>query len=165
MKRTGFIIFIACFAALLGYWIEENNRSHYNSSKAQTEQSQQSSRSDANQSTSHASQNSALYAAYLNKQSYVQVTGDGVVKAVLKDDETGSRHQKFILDLHNGMTVLVAHNIDLAPRLEGLNKGDQIVFSGEYEYNDKGGVVHWTHKDPSQRHADGWLKWNGKMYQ
>lgn len=90
---------------------------------------------------------------------------EGRVKAVLADDNDGSRHQKFILELSNGLTVLVAHNIDLAPRIENLKKDDVVEFYGEYEYNPKGGVIHWTHHDPQQRHIAGWLKYQGKTYQ
>ena len=48
--------------------------------------------------------------------------------ALLKDDNEGSRHQKFILELSTGQTVLVAHNIDLAPRIQNIQKGDQVEF-------------------------------------
>ncbi len=78
--------------------------------------------------------------------------------AVLKDDNDGSRHQKFIVELPNTMTVLVAHNIDLAPRIERLQKGDTVGFNGEYEYSEKGGVIHWTHHYPQQRHEGGCVK-------
>lgn len=103
--------------------------------------------------------------AYSKKLSNVQVEGSGKVIAVLRDDNGGSRHQKFLLELSNRQTLLVAHNIDLAPRIDSLNKGDTVQFYGEYEYSDKGGVMHWTHHDPNGRHADGWLKHNGKTYQ
>lgn len=103
--------------------------------------------------------------AFAQKQSDVQVQSKGTVKAVLKDDNEGSRHQKFILSLRNGQTVLVAHNIDLSPRIEHLQKGDTVEFYGEYEYSVQGGVIHWTHHDPNGRHVDGWLKHQGKIYQ
>lgn len=103
--------------------------------------------------------------AFQTQKSNMQVQSSGTVKAVLADDNNGSRHQKFILQLQNGLTVLVAHNIDLAPRIENLQKGDIIHFNGEYEYSEKGGVIHWTHHDPQQRHADGWLKYKGRTYQ
>ena len=54
---------------------------------------------------------------------------------------------------------------DLAPRLSELSKGDTVSFYGEYEWNDKGSVIHWTHTDPNHRHADGWLKFRGRTYQ
>ncbi|ENX33830.1 hypothetical protein F889_02493 [Acinetobacter colistiniresistens] len=103
--------------------------------------------------------------AYQQQRSNVQVQAQGIVKAVLPDDNEGSRHQKMILKLENGLTVLIAHNIDLAPRIEGLKKGDTVEFFGEYEYSQKGGVVHWTHHDPRGKHVDGWLKYQGRMYQ
>lgn len=106
-----------------------------------------------------------LKQAYQSQQSDVQVRGSGVVMRVLRDDNVGSRHQKFILKLESRQTLLVAHNIDLAPRVANLNVGDRIEFNGEYEWNSKGGVLHWTHHDPQGRHEGGWLKHNGRTYQ
>ena len=76
-----------------------------------------------------------------------------------------SKHQRFILRLENNQTLLIAHNIDLAPRVANIKKGDKVEFYGEYEYNKKGGVIHWTHKSSSTRHQHGWLKHNGNLYQ
>ena len=115
-------------------------------------------------STSGGSDN-ALVTAFANEQSDLQIRGQGVVKKVLPDDTKGLKHQKFILQVNPGQTVLVAHNIDLADRLPGLRKGDTVGFYGEYEWTSQGGVMHWTHHDPSGRHIDGWLKYNGKRYQ
>ncbi|EGR0487716.1 DUF3465 domain-containing protein, partial [Vibrio cholerae] len=58
-----------------------------------------------------------LQQAYQSQQSDLQVQGLGQVVKVLPDDNDGSRHQKFILKLNSGQTLLVAHNIDLAPRI------------------------------------------------
>jgi len=107
---------------------------------------------------------SALLEAYSKRQSDVQVQGEGVVTKILRDDLQGSRHQRFILELAGGQTVLIAHNIDLAPRISELERGDTVAFHGEYEWNPKGGVIHWTHHDPAGRHIDGWLKHAGKTY-
>ncbi|KHN67130.1 hypothetical protein DH17_16595 [Acinetobacter oleivorans] len=106
-----------------------------------------------------------IKAAYEQRQSNIQVQGSGRVKAILRDDNDGSRHQKFILVLKNGLSILVAHNIDLAPKISNLKKGDMVEFYGEYEYNPKGGVLHWTHRDPQTRHESGWLKHDGQIYQ
>lgn len=103
--------------------------------------------------------------AYSEKRSDVQVQGVGVVVKVLSDDNKGSRHQRFLLKLSSKLTLLVAHNIDLSPRIENLKEGDSVEFYGEYEWNDKGGVIHWTHHDPRKKHKDGWLKHNGQIYQ
>lgn len=63
-----------------------------------------------------------IKAAYEQRQSNVQVQGSGRVKAILRDDNDGSRHQKFILVLKNGLSILVAHNIDLAPKIPNLKR-------------------------------------------
>jgi hypothetical protein len=106
-----------------------------------------------------------LAVAYQNQQSGVQVAGAGEVIQILPDDNQGRRHQKFILQLPSGQTILVAHNIDLAPRIGSLQIGDRVEFNGQYEWNAKGGVVHWTHHDPDGSHADGWLRHAGRVYQ
>ena len=106
----------------------------------------------------------AVAAAFAAKRSDVVLEDTGVVVKVLPDDNEGSRHQRFILRVDDG-TVLVAHNIDLAPRVPGLREGDTVRFKGEYEYNEKGGVVHWTHHDPKGWHEHGWLEHAGERYQ
>lgn len=116
-----------------------------------------------NASTRSNSPNTPHSADELKNNSIVE--DKGTVVKILKDDNNGSRHQRFILRLDSGQTVLVAHNIDLAPKVEMLNEDDTIFFKGEYVSNDKGGVIHWTHRDPQGRHEDGWLKRNGKIYQ
>ncbi|WP_280540355.1 DUF3465 domain-containing protein [Chromohalobacter sp. 11-W] len=105
-----------------------------------------------------------LREAYQQHHSGLQVEARGEVVRVLPDDDEGSRHQRFILRLSSGQTVLVAHNIDLAPRIEGLRVGDTVGFFGEYEWNPEGGVVHWTHRDPGGDHLDGWLEYRGQRY-
>ena len=113
----------------------------------------------------HARGSDAILAdAYARHISGLQVSGQGRVIKVLKDDREGRRHQRFLLRLGSGQVVLVAHNIDLAPRVEGLRTGDTVEFFGEYEWNAKGGVIHWTHRDPRGRHTDGWLKHDGLVY-
>ncbi len=109
--------------------------------------------------------NEIIENANQNQLSDIQVSGSGVVIRTLRDDNTGSRHQRFILQLSSGQTLLISHNIDLAPKIDILQKGDVVEFYGEYEWNSKGGVVHWTHHDPSGHHVGGWLKHNGRMYE
>lgn len=103
--------------------------------------------------------------AYAQRISNLWVSGRGTVSKLLKDDSKGSRHQRFLLRLDSGQTLLVAHNIELAPRIESLRVGDSVEFHGEYEWNKKGGVIHWTHHDPKGRHPGGWLRHKGRLFQ
>ncbi len=103
--------------------------------------------------------------AFRQKLSDVQVNTCGLIDRLLADDLEGSRHQRFILKLADGQTLLVAHNIDLAPRVPDLKPDARLCLYGEYEWNRRGGVVHWTHHDPDGRHAGGWLKYQGQVYQ
>jgi hypothetical protein len=116
-------------------------------------------------STSTMAAEIALQTAFANGESDIQVKGAGKVTRVLSDDLDGSRHQRFIVMLAWGDTLLISHNIDLAPRIDELRVGDAVEFFGEYEWNDKGGVVHWTHHDPAGRHVAGWVRHLGKTYQ
>ncbi len=97
------------------------------------------------------------------RRSGEMVTVDGAVERTLADDNDGSRHQRFILRLSSGHTLLVAHNIDLADRVP-LRSGDRVRVSGEYEWNEQGGVLHWTHHDPQGRRVGGWIEHEGTRY-
>lgn len=108
---------------------------------------------------------STLQVAYDDRQSGLQVQGQGIVTRILADDVEGSSHQRFIIKLGSGQTLLLAHNIDLAPRINGLRIGDAVEFYGEYEWNPRGGVIHWTHHDPDGRHITGWIRHDGRIYQ
>lgn len=88
----------------------------------------------------------------------------GVVVRKLPDDLEGSRHQKFILQLATGQTLLVAHNIDLAPRVARLKLRDRLIIHGEYIWNSEGGIMHLTHRNPSGFGFHGWIRKNGITY-
>jgi hypothetical protein len=103
--------------------------------------------------------------AFRSQRGNFQIQGQATVAKLLTDDDKGSRHQRFLVRLNSGQTLLIAHNMDLAPRIADLKEGDSVEFSGEYEWNPKGGVVHWTHRDPNGRHVSGWIKHAGRVYQ
>ena len=107
----------------------------------------------------------AIGRAFASHAQDVRVAGAGVVARVLSDDTQGGRHQRFLVRLPSGQTILIAHNIDVAPRVESLRVGDAIEFEGEYVWNAQGGLVHWTHRDPAGRHRAGWLRYRGRTYQ
>ena len=107
----------------------------------------------------------ALAWAFDAHSSDLEVEGQGTVVRILADDDEGARHQRFILRLDSGQTLLVAHNIDVAPRVEGLAVGDVVAFRGVYEWNAEGGTLHWTHRDPGGTHTAGWLRHDGRLYE
>ncbi|MFC3902657.1 Protein of unknown function [Acinetobacter marinus] len=169
-------IIIAIFAANQWFNQDEKSSKHGNLKSAIAEDNASASQSSHvnNPNNQHQSQPDhvdtlhgvdVIRQAYDQQQHDVQIQASGTVKAILPDDNNGSRHQRFILDLGNGLTVLVAHNIDISEKIRNLEKGDTVEFYGEYEYNQQGGVIHWTHHDPQGRHIDGWLKHQGKTYQ
>jgi len=144
MKKLAFFVVVA--ALLYGYTLQQGT-------------------SNPSPGLSFSESETTLQSAYRNRQSNLQVRGEGTVIRLLPDDIDGSRHQKFIIKMSSGQTLLIAHNIDLASRINALRIGDTIEFYGEYEWNSKGGVIHWTHHDPGGVHVSGWLKHEGHAYQ
>jgi Protein of unknown function (DUF3465) len=94
----------------------------------------------------------------------VEVTVTAPVRKILPDDTEGLPHQRFLLGLSNGSTVLVAHNTSEATRVE-VAEGDIVTVHGEYIWNAKGGVIHWTHHSDNGRHEGGYIERLGKRYQ
>jgi len=101
---------------------------------------------------------------YNSRRSDTQVLVRGTIIRILSDDTEGSQHQRFIIELGTGQTLLVAHNIDLAPRVTNIKTDTEVYVYGEYEYNDEGGVVHWTHHDPDKQHVNGWIYYDGEYF-
>jgi hypothetical protein len=91
------------------------------------------------------------------------VEDTGVVRRLLSDDNDDSRHQRFVVKVRTGQTLLIAHNIDIARRIP-LGLGDRVHFRGIYEWNDLGGLVHWTHHDPQGAEDGGWVRFGTRFY-
>jgi hypothetical protein len=104
-----------------------------------------------------------VQSAYAAKRSGVWLETEGRVTRLLSDDNEGSRHQRFILEVGGGHTVLIAHNIDLASRVP-VTQGDTVSLRGRFEWNERGGVIHWTHHDPEGRLQGGWIRSDGELY-
>jgi hypothetical protein len=100
---------------------------------------------------------------YSSLDSGAWIEETGVVRRLLSDDNDGDRHQRIVLHLRNGQSLLLAHNIDLAERVP-LGIGDRIQFRGMYEWNDLGGLVHWTHADPHGVEAGGFIRYRAQTY-
>lgn len=108
---------------------------------------------------------SVLASAFTHATSGIQVLSHGTITRILSDDTSGDRHQRLIVALSNAQTLLIAHNIDIGARVPNPVVGTTLVFYGQYEWNAEGGTVHWTHKDPSGAHVNGWLEYRGVRYQ
>ena len=72
-------------------------------------------------------------------------------------------HQRFVLSVGDGQTLLIAHNAELAGRIP-LGLGDRVRFRGLFEWNAHGGLVHWTHADPMGHDEGGWVEFRKKRY-
>lgn len=96
-----------------------------------------------------------------NDGEWVEVSG--FVRRLLSDDGDGSLHQRFIIDVGHRQTLLVAHNLELADRVP-VGMGDRVYVRGLYEWNDLGGLVHWTHNDPMESEQGGWVRYRRKVY-
>jgi len=106
----------------------------------------------------------AILAAIRDQRSHIWGEAAGVVSRLIKDDTEGSPHQRFLVRLESGTTLLVAYNLELAPRIAPLAVGDTLVLRGEYLWNDKGGVMHWVHRDPSGKQPGGWVRVHGQEF-
>lgn len=95
---------------------------------------------------------------------HIEVTVTAPVKEILPDDTEGSPHQRFLISLPNGTTVLIAHNTQLAQPVP-IQVGDVVTIHGQYIWNNKGGVIHWTHHSDSPKHEGGWIEFKGQKYQ
>lgn len=106
-----------------------------------------------------------ILSAIARHRSHVWGVATGVVERLLEDDHKGIPHQRFILSLSTGSTVLVEYNLDLSPRIADLALGDTVTVRGEYLWNDQGGMIHWVHHDPSGAPGGGWVQVHGRKYQ
>jgi Protein of unknown function (DUF3465) len=95
--------------------------------------------------------------AFEHKYNNVMLTVQGRVTKRLSTDTIGAHHQRFIITLPDGQSVLVVHNIDDAPRVP-LRVSDELEVRGRYLWNEQGGEMHWTHHDPLGKLAGGYIE-------
>jgi hypothetical protein len=168
MTATGAII--AVLVVVIGAWNQRQTTRHGNSIGGGTHATgtNATARSSASPPSAKPSSSGGCAAeikrALDERRSDVLVECSGDIVKVLDDDNDGARHQRFLVKLDNGVVVKVSHNIDLASRVPA-EKGDTLEFKGEFEWNELGGVVHWTHHDPGGRREGGWLRHRGKTYE
>ena len=116
-------------------------------------------------SVSHLGDDQRILQAFRDGTSGITVESSGAVEKILPVDLDGIPHQRFIVRLNNGQTLLIAHNIAVAKKIVDLKVGDKVNFKGRYEWNSKGGVVHLTHHDPRGKQPGGWVEHDGKRYE
>ena len=112
--------------------------------------------------------NAAVYDAWRAQRSNVEVTASGSVARIL-----GTRlgpsgdHEGFLLHLRgaggHGLTVRVEDNVDITGPIP-LQSGDDVEVRGEYIFDPRGGIVHYTHHDPRGRHSSGYVKVHDRLY-
>lgn len=84
---------------------------------------------------------------------------------LLRNDNKGAKHQRWIIQIENGVTITIVHNIDIAEKVP-VSPGDIIEAAGELIFGDrkKDPILHWTHADPNKKYIDGYILLNGKKY-
>ena len=109
--------------------------------------------------------NTAAQRAFERHSNGAELTITGTVDRVLSDQSGPSGpHERFIVRLADvSMTVLIEHNLSIAPRVP-LAAGDAVVVHGEYVWNEQGGLLHFTHHDPDRSHEGGYILYAGKRY-
>lgn len=113
--------------------------------------------------------NGAVYDAWRAGRSHVEVTAHGAVARVLGERVGASgTHLGFLLHLSGGagrgLTVRVEDNVDLTGHI-AVNAGDDVTVRGEYIYDSRGGLIHYTHRDPRGRHESGYVRVGDRIYQ
>jgi len=112
---------------------------------------------------------SSLLRLYEHHASNEEVEASGTVRKVLGTRLTRSgNHEGFIVEVPVPLTsqslrVKIEDNVDISGSIP-LAAGDHVHFRGEYVYDSRGGIVHWTHHDPRMRHEPGFIEVNGKRY-
>ena len=108
--------------------------------------------------------NTAFIRAYQERVSGLQLSVSGKITHVFPSPETGDQHQKFIVQLDAGQSVMVIHNRALGSAIDGLLEGETIEVFGEYQWDQGGGIIRRTHQDPASHRQAGWVKYKGRIY-
>ena len=93
------------------------------------------------------------------------VIKNALVVKLLRNDNKGARHQRWIVQIENGVTITIIHNIDIAEKVP-LSVGDTVEVAGELVFGDrkKDPILHWTHEDPRGKRIAGYILHNGERY-
>ncbi len=76
---------------------------------------------------------------------------------------THAEHEAFEVATAAGRLEIV-DNVAIAPPIP-VTPGDRIQVRGEIVHDPgREPVVHWTHRDPAGKHADGFIRLRGQIY-
>lgn len=112
--------------------------------------------------------NGEVYDAWRAGRSHIEVTAGGSVARILgtRVGPSGT-HLGFLVHLSGGegrgLTIRVEDNVDLTGPIP-LREGENVEVRGEYIFDPRGGLVHYTHRDPRGRHPAGYVLADGKFY-
>lgn len=148
-------LILAGGAALFGLKTKESQKGLTLAQKSN--QKIEVSKTDTNYETLEAIKNSRPLA-------YTTIKNAQVVK-LLRNDNKGAKHQRWIVQIENGVTITIVYNLDLAEKVP-VSPGDTIEVAGELVFGDrkKDPILHWTHADPQKKRQDGYVLHNGKKY-
>lgn len=92
------------------------------------------------------------------------VEGAGmVVTRLLPDDNSGLKHQKWMVRLSDGREMEAVYNSDMCPRVP-VKVGDVVSMGGMFLWLGHNGMIHWLHHDPRGNRPDGYVELNGTFY-
>jgi len=106
----------------------------------------------------------AVQQAFMDHESGIMAEISGKVVRNLRDNRVDVQRQRFMVRMANGQTVMIIHDVTEAERVP-IRLDDVVLVRGQYEWEESGGVIHWTHKDSSTERRHGWIDHKGRRYQ
>jgi len=99
--------------------------------------------------------------AFRRQESSVWITIGARVSRILPDEYGKYQHPRFIVQCPSGQTVLITNDVSVGSRVP-VHRGDRVAARGEYIWNDRGGLIHFTHHGGPA--GGGWILDGGKLY-
>lgn len=98
------------------------------------------------------------------KSVFTEAKNVKVIK-LMRQDNRGAAHQRFIVQFPTGETLRAIYNLDLSEKVP-VSLGDTVNLGGELDYDSRTRepFMHWLHEDPIKKHTDGYVLHNGKKY-
>lgn len=164
LRKIAFMLVAVALVSGIDYYNKSTNNPQQDQSLKESTRLDTSSTPKSNAFETDPKTLHRLEQARKNPDAKLWVKVRGKVIKLLKDDLHGSRHQKFLINIDGkGFTLLVSHNIDLAKRVP-IEVGDAVTLFGLYEWNNRGGLIHWTHHDPKGKKKGGWIRLGEQEY-